>query len=226
VLSVRGEARQIVAPDYAIVFCAMEAIESSKAQALQVLSARMGTVVAELSALGGVVRTPDTDRAPLTFSSGSASSYAEEDHDPRSGKSHPTGRVITRVDLRITARAFDVLDRLFGVLGRHESLTMHSVSWGVDADNRAWPQVRATAIQAALAKGRDYATALGGSLSSVEHIADSGLLGGASDLNVGGGARFAMTASGGGGAPSLDPVPQELVATIEARLRASVPPLS
>ena len=38
--------------------------------------------------------------------------------------------------------------------------------------------MRADAVQAAIAKGRDYAAALGGTLRSVEHIADAGLLGG------------------------------------------------
>lgn len=82
--------------------------------------------------------------------------------------------------------------------------------------------VRAAAIQAAIRKGSDYATALGGSLRTVEHVADAGLLGGdgaqhrvASPM-----ARAAAAAGGEPDAPSLDPVPQELVAIIEARLTA------
>jgi hypothetical protein len=57
----------------------------------------------------------------------------------------------------------------------------------------------------------------------VEHIADAGLLG--SDTapyhTVHG---MAFTASGGGdqpGTPALTPVPQELIATIEARFRTT-----
>ena len=58
---------------------------------------------------------------------------------------------------------------------------------------------------------------------NVEHIADAGLLGGDS-------APFrtvhsmAFRASGGGdqpGTPALTPVPQELVATVEARFRTT-----
>jgi uncharacterized protein YggE len=103
---------------------------------------------------------------------------------------------------------------------------VYQVDWNVDWDNPAWPQVRAAAIQAAIRKGHDYAAALGGSLQSVEHIADAGLLG---DSGDGGSFRFsgrasrAMAAGAGGGsdAPSLDPVPQELAATIEARFTAT-----
>lgn len=74
------------------------------------------------------------------------------------------------------------------------------------------PEVRADAIQAAIRKGRDYASALGGSLRSVEHIADAGLLGGDSAQHrptraVAFG-RAAHRAAGGSDAPSLDPVPR------------------
>lgn len=50
--------------------------------------------------------------------------------------------------------------------------------WSVDDDNPDWALVRADAISAALFKGQDYASALGGSVVAVEHVADAGLLGG------------------------------------------------
>ena len=123
----------------------------------------------------------------------------------------------------ITVRAFGLLDALGAVLAAHEAVSVHHVNWQVDWDNPAWPDVRAAAVQAAIRKARDYATALGGSLRSVEHVADAGLLGGdggqyrftASPM-----ARAAAAADGGPDAPSLDPVPQELVAIIEARFTA------
>jgi hypothetical protein len=84
--------------------------------------------------------------------------------------------------------------------------------------------VRAAAIRAAIRKGRDYAAALGGSLGRVEHIADAGLLGGSDSTSV----KFSSTSSralisGGddGDVPSLDPVPQDLTAVIEARFTAA-----
>jgi uncharacterized protein len=44
----------------------------------------------------------------------------------------------------------------------------------VDWDNPGWHDVRAAAIEAAIAKGRDYATALGGQLRTVEHMVRRG----------------------------------------------------
>jgi hypothetical protein len=101
---------------------------------------------------------------------------------------------------------------------------VQQVGWHVDWDNPAWPAVRAAAIQAAVRKGRDYAAALEGSLSSVEHIADAGLLeGNNAPREFAFSSASARTGSPGGEseAPSLDPVPQELAAIIEARFTAA-----
>jgi hypothetical protein len=113
------------------------------------------------------------------------------------------------------------LTALGAVLANHETLNVNQVAWHVDPDNPAWPDVRAAAIQAGIRKGRNYAAALGGSLDHVEHIADAGLLGGgvSERYRLVGDAAPMRSLSGGGGpdAPSLDPVPQQLTATIEAR---------
>lgn len=124
----------------------------------------------------------------------------------------------------IAVRAFELMDGLGAVLAVREAVTVDEVSWHVDWDNPAWPGVRADAVQAAIAKGRDYAAALGGSLRGVEHIADAGLLnGGGAPSGFAGHRAMTRAASLGGAepdAPSLDPVPQELAAVIEARFTA------
>lgn len=99
-------------------------------------------------------------------------------------------------------------------------MEVHGTRWAVDEDNPAWTLVRADAIRAAIAKGRDYAAALGAGLERLEQVADTGLLGGAGD-GAPGDLRYlsgpARASSGQPGTPTLDPVPQELTATIEAR---------
>src|SRR5258708_1294842 len=112
----------------------------------------------------------------------------------------------------ITVRAFDLLDALGNHFGAHEALSVHEVSWHADWDNPAWHDARAAAIKAAIATARDYAAALGGRLSAVEHIADPGLWGSgdvsrwaaSSGRSVG----FASRGDGPDDAPSLDPVPR------------------
>jgi len=78
------------------------------------------------------------------------------------------------------------------------------------------------AISAAIGKARDYATALGATLRHVEHIADAGLLGDTAPYHTV--YNSAFRASGGDGqpgTPALTPVPQELIATLEARFRTT-----
>ena len=135
-----------------------------------------------------------------------------------------TGQVIATVALRVTVRDLAALEDLSGVLAAALSLNVHGVTWHVDWDNPAWPQVRAAAIGAAIGKARDYAAALGATVRHVEHIADAGLLGGdtAPYHTV---QSLAFRKAYGRGeqpeTPALTPVPQELIATIEARFRTT-----
>ena len=59
------------------------------------------------------------------------------------------------------------LEDLSGVLAAAPSLNVHGMTWHVDSDNPAWPQVHAAAISAAIGKARDYAAALG---ATVRHV--------------------------------------------------------
>jgi len=222
-LSVRGEARRMVPPDCALVTAGIECLRGSKAEAVRAAAAELDGLTADLAAQGGVALDAGTGRRPLTWSAQSATTHAERAYDERTGRHQPTGRVTAAVAVVITVRAFGLLDALGEVLAAREAVSVHYVDWQVDWDNPAWPDVRAAAIQAAITKGHDYATALGGSLRTVEHIADAGLLDGDNAPRGFSGSKMARVAAASAGesdAPSLDPVPQELVAIIEARFTA------
>lgn len=222
-VSVRGEARRIVPPDHADVAVTVASSRESKAEAVRAAAAGLDGLTADLAAHGGVALDAGTGRRPLTWSAHSVRTHLEHAHDERTGRYEPTGRVAAEVAVVIAVRAFELLDALGAVLAAHEAVTAHEVSWHVDWDNPAWPEVRAAAVHAAVAKGRDYAAALGGSLRGVEHIADAGLLGGDAAPPPFARGLTALSAAGVGGesdAPSLDPVPQELTAVIEARFTA------
>jgi uncharacterized protein len=218
-VSVRGEARRTVPPDSAVIAGVVAATRDSKADATRASAAALDELSADRAAIGGVALKVDTLRQPLTWSAHSSATREEHNHNKLSGEYGPTGRMTATVSVQITVRALDLLDVLAARLAAHDALTVHQVSWHVDWDNPAWPEVRAAAIRDAIAKGRDYAAALGGELSVVEHIADPGFL-------AGDGQRWASTSfmSSGGGqgsdAPSLNPVPQILTALIEARFVA------
>ena len=223
-LSVRAEARQLVAPDYAVVDGLIEHTAGSKAEALGSVTASLDQLTADLAALGAVPFDEGAGRRPLTWSAHSAATHEEFYHDQQTGRMQRTGQVTATLAVRVTVRDLDRLDDLGGVLAGAPGLNVAGMTWHVDWDNPAWPQVRAAAIGAAIGKARDYATALGATVRHVEHIADVGLLGGDTSPYQPVGFVTAKAFGGGGGqpgTPTLTPVPQELIATIEARFRTT-----
>jgi len=219
-LSVRAEARQLVAPDYAVLDGLFEHTAGSKVEAVRSVTASLDRLTADLTARGGVPFDEATGRRPLTWSAYSSTTREESYHDKETGRLERTGQVTATVALQVTVRDLGMLGDLGGVLAAHPSLNVHGVTWHVDWDNPAWPQVRAAAIGAAIHKARDYAAALGATLRQVEHIADAGLLGGDTAPHVVA-ARAYSARAGQSGTPALNPVPQELIATIEARFRTT-----
>jgi uncharacterized protein YggE len=222
-LSVSAEARQLVAPDDAVLDGLIEHTAGSKAEAVRSVSAGLDRLTADLAALGAVPFDEGAGRRPLTWSAHSWATHEEYYHDNQTGRPQRSGQVTATVALRVTVRDLGTLDDLGGVLAAHPSLNVHGVTWHVDWDNPAWPQVRAAAIGAAIGKARDYAAALGATLRHVEHIADVGLLGGTAPYQPGRvmAARALSASVEQPGAPALTPVPQELIATIEARFRTT-----
>ena len=223
-LSVRGEARRMVPPDRALVAAAVSSSKGSKAEAMRTAAADLDGLTADLAARGGVALGAGTGRRPLTWSAQSVATHEEHAHNPDTGEYERTGRFTAVVEVTIAVRDFELLEAVGAVLAAHVAVSVHHVSWHVDWDNPAWPSVRADAVQAAIAKGRDYAAALGVALRGVEHVADAGLLGGSGTESGFTGRRSMALSAGAGGAerdaPSLDPVPQELAAVVEARLTA------
>lgn len=230
-LSVRGEAVRTVAPDYVRLHCSLGVTADSKSDALAGVRAVQQRVVGALGDIGGVVLTVASGRGALTWSMGAVGTYEEHDFNKVSGGHGPTGRVVASGTVVITARDMGLLADLAGALAAVDRLNVDHVSWHVDGDNPAWREVRSDAIAAAIDKGRDYAAALGGAVTKVEHVADPGLLGSgdgpsAHAVPLGFAARAsAETSAGGTDTPSLDPVPQEIRAVVEARLVAEVAPL-
>jgi uncharacterized protein YggE len=221
-LSVRAEARDLVAPDFAVVDGLIEHTAEAKAEAVRLVAGSLDRLLAELAALGAVPFDAGTSRRPLTWSAHSWTTRDELYHDQETRQMERSGRLTATVAARITVRDMDALENLSGVLAEAPGLNVQDVTWQVDWDNPAWPQVRAAAIGAAIGKARDYAAALGATVQYVEHIADAGLLGDDSAPNqVVYSAAFSRGGRNQTGIPALTPVPQELIATIEARFRST-----
>lgn len=227
VLTVRGEATRRVAPDTGVLTGSIVCIESSVAAAMAAAGAAQARLNEDVAGLGAVPLTLETENAPLTWSAFSMSTQAESKYNTRTNRQEETGRFIATVRIRLAARDMGRLDDLSAVLARHDAFEIHHIYWQVDDENPGWSAVRRDAIQAAVRRAHDYAEALGASLVGVEQVADTGL------LEEGGPGRgrqaepMALAAMGAparaeeADAPSLDPVPQEVWAVVEARFRAS-----
>lgn len=220
-ISVRGEAQRTVAADQASIFLSVSAARDTKQAATSEVGGAVAELTAALGELGGEVLTAQTTRGSLTWSTQSMRTTKEYAEDPTTGMHGPTGRQQSSVSLVITVREFTLLARVQAVITERDAVDVHSVNWSVDDDNPDWALVRADAIHAALLKGQDYASALGGSVIGVEHVADAGLLGEATGRMAVFQGASAVSAHGESDIASLDPVPQMLSATIEARLAAT-----
>ena len=165
-LSVRAEARRLVAPDFAVVDGVIEHTEGSKVEAVRSVAGSLDRLTADLAALGAVPFDEGGGRRPLTWLAYSSATREELYHDQQTMQMERTGRVTATVALQVTVRDLDRLDDLSGVLAAQPGLNVHGVTRQVDWDNPAWPQVRAAAIGAAIGKARDYAAALGARVGS------------------------------------------------------------
>ena len=224
IVSVRGDATRSVAPDAAVLTGAVSVKRPSKLRAVGDAAMALRALTTDLALLGGVARRVETERASLTWSARRATSWVDSEFNQQTGRHEPTGDIIAAVDVGIRVRNFDLLGRLGGVLASHDSFHVHGVQWQVDDDNPEWALVRGAAIDAAVRKGHDYATALGGTLLRIQELADVGLLDGAGVTQAAPAGRNAVFSSATAedlDTPALDPVPQELWAAVEARFVAA-----
>jgi len=106
-LSVRAEARQLVAPDYAVVDGLIEHTARSKAEAVRSVADSLDRLTADLAARGAVPFDEGAGRRPLTWSAHSSATREERYHDKGTGRVQRTGLVTATVALRVTVWDLD-----------------------------------------------------------------------------------------------------------------------
>ncbi len=176
-ISVRGEARHVVPPDFVVISVLVNVRDTEKQVALDRAGRAQSAVVEALRGLGGVVLTVTSVDAPLTWATRSFAAQRDEEWDERKARRHVGWRVY--VPVTVTLRELTKLDEVAAAVSAVADVDVSQVHWQVDPRNPAWPVVRAAAIADAITKARDYATALRGDLTALVHVADEGLLGGA-----------------------------------------------
>ena len=99
-VSVRGEARRMVAPDYASLHGRLTGFAGSSGEALALVRAAQDGVTTALGRLGGTALTVDTHQAPLTWSVGSIGTHDEHDF----AADRTSGRAVGGSSRRSSAR--------------------------------------------------------------------------------------------------------------------------
>jgi uncharacterized protein YggE len=213
-LSVRGEAAVVVPPDEAQLSCVVRASAHDRGVSVDIVGQRLAALASALADRGGAVRTAESVREALTWSAFGIRTREESD-----GAKNGAGTFSAAVTVRIFVREVNQLETVVSAVSYLDGVEMWTITWTVDDDNPAWAQVRAEAIRSALRRGADYARALGGEITAVQHVADAGLLGDSGAVPA---ARAGASGGGEGGGVSLTPEPQRLTAVIDARFVATV----
>jgi uncharacterized protein YggE len=120
-----------------------------------------------------------------------------------------TGRYSTRLTLTDFFGLSDLVVALAGLPGAQ----VDGPWWSLRRDSPLHREARVDAVRAAVARARDYATALGANLGDLLELSDT-------DGGFGGGMPRAFAMAKGGGSPpelDLEPQPQTVTANVTAR---------
>ena len=221
VVSVRGEAILEVEPETALVNVAVGARDKSRDETLRRLDERSTAVLRLVESFGDAVDKVETANVRI----------GPEFKDGKPNERITGYTAVIRHGVTVTdfARLGDLVARLAEL----EMVDVNGPWWALRRDSPTYREARKQAVREAVTRGRDYAEALGTTLTGVVELADSGLLSEAVDH---GGASFpgqpvapsAIRMSAGAPAPQpvtldLEPVRQTVRATVEARFRMSSP---
>ena len=133
------------------------------------------------------------------------------------------------VTLQVTVTDFAVLGELMLRVADQDQTTVGGPFWALRRDSPAYRQARHDAIGDALTRAREYAEALGATITRLLQLADAGLSGPAQPEYGAPQTMRAMSfAAADGAAPSFDLEPrlQQVYASVEARFAITEPDLS
>ncbi|MFF8376621.1 SIMPL domain-containing protein [Streptomyces sp. NPDC015661] len=212
-VTVRGEGRLEVEPEFARIWVTVSARGTDRAETLADLTRRNARVLDLVKALGDAVEKLET---------GSFSLSPELTRKGRGERVHAyTGRV--RVTVELTD--FTALGELVTRLADLEMTSVDGPWWDLRPASPAYAEARRRAVEEAVQRARAYAAALGASLDSLLELSDAGLAEPLRPRRSGfGAAAVAYSAEAAGEAPPLDLEPQRQTVTAEVVARFTMTP--
>ena len=204
---VRGEALREVPPELALFSVGVVARDPDKAAVLARLTARAAEVRAVLDGYGEAIVRRETGGVSVV-----------PDLKRRGERAFAyTGNVATTV----TVADFAVLGEMLLRLAKLEQVAVTGPWWQLRPDSRAGAEVRRAAIEDALARAREYASAVGARIDRLVEIADEGTAGAGPQMWAVGG----EVARDGSAGLALDPQRQTVQASVIVRVAITEPDL-
>ena len=214
IVSVRGETIRRVDPEIALVSITVTGRDRDKSRATALCAARQQELAAAIAQFPDALERTETSRVSLYATYGS----------PRRERVEAWNASVT---CEAVLRDVDAVGPFLASVGAVESATLNGPRWQVRQTSPVFRASRIAAIEDALARAADYATAVGARVEALLEIADQGMSGASpAPMMAAGGALFARSAPGA--APELDiaPAQQEIRASVEVRVAISAPTIA
>ena len=210
-IAVRGSWTAEVPPELARVHVSVGARSADRAQALGYLTSRLGEARALLVGYGDAVESVDT--GPLWV----RPQFKDGGRPREKVSGYLSGAVVTA-----TVVDFAVLGDLVLRLADRELVSLQGPFWELRPDSDAYRSARTEAVRDARRRAEEYAAAAGCRLTGLVQLADTGMSG-PEMVPTAMFSRAARDSVADELSFDVEPVPQTVSATVEARFTATQP---
>jgi uncharacterized protein YggE len=213
VVAVRGEATREVDPELAEFTVVVSARDKDRQTTLTRLRERVDALRELLDQHGEAIERRETSGLHV--------------HAEMAKKGERVTAYVGSVVTTVAVRDFAALGELLLTVANQDQTHVDGPRWSLHPDSPVYKEARRAAVAAAIARGKEYAEALGAQVVDLLELSDPGLIGEAVPLGLF--QNFDMQAKSRGaysGAPlQLDPQRQRVRAAVEARFTITTPVL-
>jgi uncharacterized protein YggE len=212
-VSVRGEATVEAEPEIAVFSVSVSARDRDRRKTLATLSRRNDQFLALVRSFGAAIEKAETSEVSV---------YPEL----RRGREEKVRWYRGTIRTRLTVSDLAVAGELVGRISDVELCVIAGPWWELKPDSPVYREARVSAARDAVTRAAQYAEAVGGRLTGLVELADTGL-GGGNPARMLAAARAAPayeTEEEGPPAIDMEPETQVVQASVEARFTMTQPP--